>query len=96
MQAQGVLRLSQGVTLQQTADKFMVHLNSLEQWRQRRNNLDWPSCMKAGHTGQPRTWTQQQKQEKQRRHWAGTGCICITSIAGCLKADDHVSTFARS
>jgi len=33
MGAQGVLRLSQGLRLQQTADEFMVHLNSVEQWR---------------------------------------------------------------
>lgn len=35
MRAQGILRLSQGLTLQQTADEFSVHLNSVEQWRQR-------------------------------------------------------------
>jgi len=39
MRAQGILRLSQGLTLQQTADEFMVHLNSVEQWRQRWNKL---------------------------------------------------------
>jgi hypothetical protein len=33
MRAQGVLRLSQGLTLQQSADEFKVHLNSVEQWR---------------------------------------------------------------
>jgi hypothetical protein len=30
MRAQGILRLSQGLTLQQTADEFSVHLNSVE------------------------------------------------------------------
>jgi hypothetical protein len=34
MRAQGILRLSQGLTLQQTADEFAVHLNSIEHWRQ--------------------------------------------------------------
>ncbi|WP_409521856.1 helix-turn-helix domain-containing protein [Massilia sp.] len=33
------LRLSQGSTLQQTADEFTVHLNSVEQWRQSWNRL---------------------------------------------------------
>ena len=33
MRAQAILRLSQGLTLQQTADEFMVHLNSVEQCR---------------------------------------------------------------
>ena len=31
MRAQGILRLSQGLTLQQTADQFMVRLSSTEQ-----------------------------------------------------------------
>ncbi|WP_169444429.1 helix-turn-helix domain-containing protein, partial [Massilia niastensis] len=39
MRAQGILRLSQGLTLQETADEFSVHLNSVEQWRQRWNKL---------------------------------------------------------
>lgn len=39
MRAQGILRLRHSLTLQQTADKFMVHLNSVEQWRQRWNKL---------------------------------------------------------
>lgn len=39
MRAQGILRLSQGLTLQQTADEFSVHLNCVEQWRQRWNKL---------------------------------------------------------
>jgi transposase len=30
MRAQAILRLSQGLTLQQTADEFMVHINSIE------------------------------------------------------------------
>jgi hypothetical protein len=29
MRAQGTLRLSQGLTLQETADEFSVHLNSV-------------------------------------------------------------------
>lgn len=35
MRAQAVLRLSQGLTLQETADESMVPINSVEQWRQR-------------------------------------------------------------
>jgi hypothetical protein len=31
MRAQGILRLSQGLTLQKTADEFGIHLNSVEQ-----------------------------------------------------------------
>lgn len=37
--AHGILRLSQGPTLQETADEFSVHSNSMEQWRQRWNKL---------------------------------------------------------
>jgi len=39
MRAQGILRLSEGLTLQKTADEFGVHLNSVEQWRQRWGKL---------------------------------------------------------
>lgn len=31
MRAQGILRLSQGFTLQRTADEFSVHIKSVEQ-----------------------------------------------------------------
>lgn len=35
MRAKGVLRLNQDLTLQQVADEFKLHLNSVEQWRYR-------------------------------------------------------------
>lgn len=34
MRAQSILRLIQGLTSRQTAGRSMVHLNSVEQWRQ--------------------------------------------------------------
>jgi 23S rRNA A2030 N6-methylase RlmJ len=37
MRAQAIVRLSQGLTLQQVANEFAVHLNSVEHWRQRWN-----------------------------------------------------------
>jgi transposase len=61
MRAQGILRLSQGLTLQQTADEFTVHLNSVEQWRQRWNKLGLAGLYEGRHTGRPRKWTVQQK-----------------------------------
>lgn len=54
MQAQGILRLSQGLTLQQTADEFMVHLNSVEQWRPRWKKLGLAGLYEGRHTGRPR------------------------------------------
>jgi hypothetical protein len=51
MRAQGILRLSQGLTLQQTADEFMVHLNSVEQWRQRWNKLGLAGLYEGRHAG---------------------------------------------
>jgi transposase len=57
MRAQGILRLSQGLTLQQTADEFMVHLNSVEQWRQRWNKLGLAGLYEGRHTGRPKKWT---------------------------------------
>lgn len=62
MRAQGILRLSQGLTLQQTADEFMVHLNSVEQWRQRWNKFGLVGLHEGRHTGRPRKWTPQQRQ----------------------------------
>jgi transposase len=62
MRAQGILRLSQGLTLQETADEFSVHLNSVEQWRQRWNKLGLSGLYEGRHTGRPRKWTAQQQQ----------------------------------
>lgn len=61
MRAQGILRLSQGLTLQQTADEFGVHLNSVEQWRQRWSKLGLAGLYEGRHTGRPRKWTPQQQ-----------------------------------
>jgi hypothetical protein len=57
MRAQGILRLSQGLTLQETADEFSVHLNSVEQWRQRWNKLGVAGLYEGRNTGRPRKWT---------------------------------------
>jgi transposase len=54
MRAQGILRLSHGLTLQQTADEFMVHLNSVEQWGQRWNRLGLAGLCEGRRTGRPR------------------------------------------
>jgi transposase len=62
MWAQGILRLSHGLTLQQTADEFMVHLNSIEQWRQRWNKLGLVGLYEGRHSGRPRKWTSQQRE----------------------------------
>jgi transposase len=62
MRAQGILRLSQGLTLQRTADEFGVHLNSVEQWRQRWSKLGLPGLYEGRHTGRPRKSTAQQQQ----------------------------------
>ena len=61
MRAQGILRLSQGLTLQQTADEFSVHLNSVEQWRQRWGKFGLAGLYEGRHTGRPRKWTAQQQ-----------------------------------
>jgi transposase len=64
MRAQGILRLSQGLTLQETADEFSVHLNSVGQWRQRWNKLGLAGLYEGRHTGRPRKWTPQQQQQQ--------------------------------
>lgn len=41
-------RLTQGLTLQQVADEFEVHLNSVENCASDGMNLVWSACSKAG------------------------------------------------
>ncbi|MEN3297765.1 MAG: hypothetical protein V7642_7018 [Burkholderiales bacterium] len=62
MWAQGILQLSQRLTVQQTADEFMVHLNSVEQWLQRWSKFGLAGRYEGRHTGRPRKWTAQQQQ----------------------------------
>lgn len=62
MRAQGILRLSQGLTLQKTADESGVHLNSVEQWRKRWSKLGLAGLYEVRHTGRRRKWTPQQQQ----------------------------------
>lgn len=61
MRAQVILRLSQALTLQQTADEFLVHLNSVEQWRQRWNKLGLAGLYEGRHTGRPTKWNAEQR-----------------------------------
>jgi len=58
--------LSQGLTLQKTADEFGLHLNSVEQWRQRWNRLGLAGLTKGRHTGRPRKRTLEQQQASVR------------------------------
>lgn len=62
MRAQGILRLSQGLTLQQTADEFSVHLNSVERWRQHWKASGLAGLYEGRHTGRPEKWTVQQQE----------------------------------
>ena len=50
------------MTLQKTADEFGVHLNSVEQWRQRWNKLGLAGLYEGRPTGRPRKWTPRQQQ----------------------------------
>lgn len=61
MRAQAIGRLSQGLTLQQTADEFDVHLNSVEQWRQRWERLGLAGLYEGRHTGRRPKWSTQQQ-----------------------------------
>lgn len=62
MRAQGILRLSQGLTLQQTADEFAVHLNSVGRWHRQWKELGLSGLYEGRHTGRPRKWTVQQRE----------------------------------
>ena len=75
MRAQGILRLSQGLTLQQTADEFAVHLNSVERWRQQWKALGLAGLYEGRHTGRPQKWTVQQRQALQELAEAEGGTV---------------------
>jgi transposase len=53
MRAQGIFRLAQGLTLQQVADEFEVHLNSVENWRRRWDEFGLVGLFEGRHTGRP-------------------------------------------
>jgi transposase len=62
MRAQAIVRLSQGLTLQQVADEFDVHLNSVEKWRQRWNKSGLVGLQEGTRTGRPPKWNELQRQ----------------------------------
>ncbi|MCY0912279.1 helix-turn-helix domain-containing protein [Massilia antarctica] len=53
MRAQGMFRMAQGLTLQQVADEFEVHLNSVENWRRRWDEFGLVGLFEGRHTGRP-------------------------------------------
>ena len=57
IRAQAIVRLSQGLTLPQTANEFHVHLNSIEAWRQRWNKQGLMGLYQGRHAGRKRKWT---------------------------------------
>ena len=61
MRAQGLLRLNEGYTLQQVADEFGVHLNSVENWRRRWKILGLAGLYEGRHTGRPPTLPQERR-----------------------------------
>lgn len=50
MRAQAIGRLRQGLILQQVANEFAVHLNSVEHWLQRWNKDGLTGLYKGRHT----------------------------------------------
>ncbi|WP_300759460.1 helix-turn-helix domain-containing protein [Janthinobacterium sp.] len=62
IRAQAIVRLSQGLTLQQTANEFHVHLNSIEAWRQRWNKHGLMGLYEGHHTGRKPKWTAGQQE----------------------------------
>jgi hypothetical protein len=85
IRARGILRLSQGLTLQEMADEFSVHLNGVEQWRQRWNTLGFAGLYEGHHTGRPRKWTRQQQQALRGSAHSEGGTI--TALLCHLKPD---------
>ena len=90
MCAQGIFRLSQGLTLQETADEFSVHLNSVAQWRQRWNKLGLAGLYEGRHTGRLRKWTPQQQQALGELAHSEGGTIAAL-LRHLKQHHDHVS-----
>ncbi|OYO29769.1 IS630 family transposase [Janthinobacterium sp. PC23-8] len=61
--AQGVRLLGQGMTLQQVADEFDVHLNSVEHWRQCWVRLGLVGLYEGRHSGRPPSLSRQRQHE---------------------------------
>src|SRR4029077_8699063 len=61
--AQGVRRLGQGRTLQQVADEFEVHINSVEHWRQCWVKLGLVGLYEGCHSGRPPALSRKQERE---------------------------------
>lgn len=53
--------VSQELTLQKTANEFMVYLNNVEHWRQRRNKLGLSGLYKGRCTRRPKKWRSEQR-----------------------------------
>lgn len=63
MRAQGMSRLAQGLTLQQVADEFEVHLNSVENWCQRWDEFGLVGLFEGRHTGRPRKLSDEEQRQ---------------------------------
>ncbi len=87
IRAQAIVRLSQGLTLQQTADEFHVHLNSIEAWRQRWNKQGLMGLYEGHHTGRKRKWTADQ-QEALRVLAQAEGGSANSLLRGMARAQD--------
>jgi transposase len=87
IRAQAIVRLSQGLTLQQTADEFHVHLNSIEQWRQRWNKQGLAGLYEGRHTGRRRKWTNEQ-QEALRTLAQAEGGSANSLLRGMVSIED--------
>jgi transposase len=64
--AQGVLRLHQGLTLQQVADEFGVHLNSVENWWKCWKRDGLVGLYEGRHSGRPPKLTDEHQQTLRR------------------------------
>ena len=62
MRAQGMFQLAQGLTLQQVADEFEVHLNSVGNRRQRWDEFSLVGLL-GRHTGRPRKLSDEERRQ---------------------------------
>lgn len=85
--AQGVRRLGQGLTLQQVADEFEVHINSVEHWKQCWIELGLAGLYEGHHSGRPPSLSRKEETtlRKLAKKEGGTSRSLLTRLSETLR-----------
>lgn len=89
--AQGVGMLGQGMTLQEAADEFEVHINSVEHWRQCWVRLGLAGLYEGRHSGRPPTLSPDDQREWRKLVAEEGGTSRSLLSQGCDRKRPHMS-----